>query len=65
MDDNKIEMTEDIEYFLNKAKYAIDQAIDQKDPMLALSHIRQAEITIRSHIVHIQANSAELSYQNG
>ena len=54
---NKIEMTEDIEYFLNKAKCSIEDAILNKDPMLCLSHISQAEIAIRSHIVYIQAKS--------
>ena len=53
--EEKIEMTEDIEYFLNKAKNSIDLAIEQKDPMVCLSHIRQAEITIRSHLTYIQA----------
>lgn len=48
-------MTEDIEYFLNKAKNSIDVAIETKDPMACLSHIRQAEITLRSHKVYIQA----------
>lgn len=55
MEENKIEMTEDIEYFLNKAKNSIEDAILNKDPMICLTHIRQAEITIRSHIVYIQA----------
>ena len=55
MEENKIEMTEDIEYFLTKAKVAIEQAIEHKDPMHCLSQIRQAEIAIRSHITHLQA----------
>lgn len=55
--EEKIEMTEDIEYFLLKAKNAIEQAIELKDPMQCLSHIRQAEITIRSHVVYIQAKT--------
>ena len=52
--DTKIEMTEDIEYFLLKAKSAIEHAIETKDPMACLSSIRQAEITMRSHINYIQ-----------
>jgi hypothetical protein len=59
--EEKIEMTEDIEYFLNKAKNSIDLALDQKNPMLCLSNIRQAEITIRAHITHIQSKSDHLS----
>jgi len=59
--EDRIEMTEDIEYFLNKAKYSIEHALEQKDPMVCLSQIRQAEITIRSHIVYIQAKSEPLS----
>ena len=47
-------MTEDIEYWLLKAKASIDQAIEEKDPMICLSHIRQAEIAIRSHVNYIQ-----------
>jgi hypothetical protein len=54
MDENKIEMTDDIEYFLNKAKAAIEDALLNRDPMLCLSHIRQAEITLRSHVVYLQ-----------
>lgn len=50
-------MTEDIEYFLLKAKNAIEQAIEMKDPMQCLTHIRQAEITIRSHVVYLQAKN--------
>ena len=52
--DEKIEMTEDIEYFLLKAKSAIEQALETRDPMHCLPCIRQAEITIRSHIVYLQ-----------
>ena len=59
--DEKIEMTEDIEYFLTKAKNAIEFALEQKDPMLCLSHIRQAEIALRSHIVYLQAKTDLLS----
>lgn len=55
--EEKLEMTEDIEYFLLKAKNAIEQAIETKDPMHCLGHIRQAEITIRSHVVYIQAKT--------
>ena len=54
MEENKIIMTEDIEYWLLKAKASIDQAIEEKDPMICLSHIRQAEIAIRSHVNYIQ-----------
>ena len=54
MEDNKIEMTEDIEYWLLKAKASIEQSIQDRDPMVCLSHIRQAEIAIRSHINYIQ-----------
>jgi hypothetical protein len=57
MEDNKIEMTEDIEYFLLKAKASIDQSIEDKDPMICLSPIRQAEIAIRSHINYIQVQT--------
>lgn len=59
--EDKIEMTEDIEYFLNKAKNSIELALEQKDPMICISHIRQAEITIRSHIVYLQAKTEVLS----
>jgi hypothetical protein len=59
--DDKIEMTEDIEYFLNKAKNAIELAIEQKNPKLCLSQIRQAEIVIRSHITYIQVRAEHLS----
>ena len=59
MDDNKIIMTEDIEYWLLKAKASIDQAIEEKDPMICLSHIRQAEIAIRSHVNYIQKENNE------
>ena len=55
MEDEKIQMTEDIEYFLVKAKNAINDALANKDPLLCLSSIRQAEIAIRSHKIHIQA----------
>lgn len=54
MEEQKIQMTEDIEYWLLKAKCSIEQAIVDKDPMICLSHIRQAEIAIRSHINYIQ-----------
>jgi len=54
MDEQKIQMTEDIEYWLLKAKASIEQSIQDKDPMICLSHIRQAEIAIRSHINYIQ-----------
>ena len=54
MDEQKIVMTDDIEYWLLKAKASIDQAIEEKDPMICLSHIRQAEIAIRSHVNYIQ-----------
>lgn len=57
MEENKIEMTEDIEYFLNKAKFSIEQAIENKDPMLCLSQIRQAEISIRSHLTYLQVKT--------
>ena len=57
MDEQKIQMTEDIEYWLLKAKASIEQSILDKDPMICLSHIRQAEIAIRSHINYIQVKS--------
>ena len=60
-EENKIEMTEDIEYWLVKAKSAIDQAIDVRDPMACLSQIRQAEIAIRSHLNYIQVKAEPLS----
>lgn len=47
-------MTDDIEYWLLKAKGSIDQALEERDPIICLSHIRQAEIAIRSHINYIQ-----------
>jgi hypothetical protein len=53
-EEQKIQMTEDIEYWLLKAKGSIEQAIEEKDPMICLSHIRQAEIAIRSHVNYIQ-----------
>jgi hypothetical protein len=59
MEENKIQMTEDIEYWLLKAKASIDQAIEEKDPMICLSHIRQAEIAIRSHVNYIQKENNE------
>jgi hypothetical protein len=59
--EEKIEMTEDIEYFLSKAKNSIDIAIEQKDPMLCLSHIRQAEISIRAHLNLLQTRNEQLS----
>jgi len=59
--EEKIEMTEDIEYFLNKAKNSIDLAIEQRNPMISLSHIRQAEIAIRSHLTYMQAKTGILS----
>jgi len=59
MEENKIQMTEDIEYWLLKAKASIDQAIEEKDPMICLSHIRQAEIAIRSHMNYIQKDNSE------
>lgn len=59
MEENKIEMTEDIEYFLQKAKNAIEISVLNKDPMLCLSEIRQAEIAIRSHVVHLQAKKEQ------
>jgi hypothetical protein len=60
MDEQKIVMTEDIEYWLLKAKASIDQAIEEKDPMICLSHIRQAEIAIRSHVNYIQKENNEV-----
>lgn len=57
MEEQKIQMTEDIEYWLLKAKASIEQSIQDKDPMICLSHIRQAEIAIRSHINYIQVKS--------
>lgn len=60
MEDN-IEMTEDIEYFLNKAKCSIELAIEQKNPMICLSHIRQAEIAISAHLTYLQAKTEQLS----
>jgi len=54
MEDPIIEMTEDIEYFLTKAKNAITEALLNKNPMHCLSSIRQAEIAIRSHKVYLQ-----------
>jgi hypothetical protein len=60
MEEKKIQMTEDIEYFLLKAKSAIEQALETKDPTICLSSILQAEITIRSHISHIQKDNSEL-----
>ena len=62
MEENKIEMTDDIEYFLNKAKVAIEDAILNKDPMLCLSQIRQAEISIRSHVVYLQPKKEQESW---
>jgi hypothetical protein len=59
--EEKIEMTEDIEYFLNKAKNSIDLAIEQKNPMICLSSIRQAEIAIRSHVTYLQVKTEQLS----
>lgn len=59
MEEQKIVMTEDIEYWLLKAKASIDQAIEEKDPMICLSHIRQAEIAIRSHVNYIQKENNE------
>ena len=59
MEEQKIQMTEDIEYWLLKAKASIDQAIEEKDPMICLSHIRQAEIAIRSHVNYIQKDNIE------
>ena len=59
MDEQKIVMTDDIEYWLLKAKASIDQAIEEKDPMICLSHIRQAEIAIRSHVNYIQKENNE------
>jgi len=61
MDENKIEMTEDIEYWLFKAKAAIDQAVLDRDPLLCLSQIRQAEIAIRSHINYLQVKPEAIS----
>jgi hypothetical protein len=55
--EDKIEMTEDIEYFLNKAKNAIDQSIELRDPLHCLSQIRQAEIAIRSHVLYLQVKN--------
>ena len=59
--EEKIEMTKDIEYFLSKAKNSIDLSLDQKNPLLCLSSIRQAEIAIRSHLIHIQSGSDPVS----
>jgi hypothetical protein len=59
MEEQKILMTEDIEYWLLKAKSAIDQAIQEKDPLICLSPIRQAEIAIRSHVNYIQKENTE------
>lgn len=61
MDEQKIVMTDDIEYWLLKAKASIDQAIEEKDPMICLSHIRQAEIAIRSHVNYIQKENNDAS----
>lgn len=60
MEEQKILMTEDIEYWLLKAKASIEQAIEEKDPMICLSHIRQAEIAIRSHVNYIQKENNEV-----
>ena len=57
MEEQKIVMTEDIEYWLSKAKTSIEQSIQERDPMICLSHIRQAEIAIRSHVNYIQVKS--------
>lgn len=54
MEDEKIEMTDDIEYFLIKAKTFIEEALLNKDPLHCLSSIRQAEIAIRSHRIYLQ-----------
>ena len=59
MEEQKIVMTDDIEYWLLKAKASIDQAIEEKDPMICLSHIRQAEIAIRSHVNYLQKENNE------
>jgi hypothetical protein len=55
--EEKIEMTEDIEYFLLKAKNAIEKAIELRDPLLCLSQIRQAEIAISSHVLYLQVKT--------
>lgn len=55
MENKKIEMTEDIEYFLNRAKNSIKKAIVSKDPLMCLSSLIQAEVSIRSHIIHLQS----------
>ena len=62
MENKKIEMTEDIEYFLTKAKNAIKNALLRKDPMLCLSSIIQAEVSIRSHIVYLQSKQDGINY---
>ena len=57
----EIELTEDIEYFLLKAKAAIDLAIEKKNAGLCLSALRQADISIRSHQVYLNTRNENLS----
>lgn len=57
----EIELTEDIEYFLLKAKAAIDLAIEKKNAGLCLSALRQADISIRSHQVYLNTKNEHLS----
>lgn len=57
----EIELTEDIEYFLLKAKAAIDLAIEKKNAGLCLSALRQADISIRAHQVYLNTKNENLS----
>ena len=59
--ETEIELTEDIEYFLLKAKSAIDLAIEKKNAGLCLSALRQADISIRSHQVYLNSKNESLS----
>lgn len=57
MEHKKIEMTEDIEYFLNRAKNSIKKALVSKDPLMCLSSLIQAEVSIQSHMIYLQSKS--------
>ncbi len=56
---DELELTEDIEYFLNKAKNSIELALETKNPSICLPALRQADISIRSHQVYLQKEETE------
>jgi hypothetical protein len=52
---DEIKMTKDAEYFLKKAKKAIEFSLEHKDVNLCLKEIRQAEMCIEADIIYLES----------